>query len=167
YPSPYSYHLHPPPSTHSLFPYTSLFRSRRRWDNLQQRLNLCFVISRDADVAVVAQALQVFLAFLFDDLFGHRTAHLVFVERRRIDRKSTRLNSSHVSISYAVFCLKKQIIHHCHRPAAEIYKAPTIIILPSMPSPTPRGLPSTGDSSMNAPWTAFRTPTLSVPLPVV
>src|SRR5699024_12191149 len=28
---------------------------------------------------------------------------------RRLDRKSTRLNSSHVSISYAVFCLKKKI----------------------------------------------------------
>src|SRR5207249_9236006 len=31
--------------------------------------------------------------------------------RRRIDRKSTRLNSSHVSISYAVFCLKKKKLH--------------------------------------------------------
>src|SRR5207249_8768142 len=30
------------------------------------------------------------------------------VERRQVDRKSTRLNSSHVSISYAVFCLKKK-----------------------------------------------------------
>src|SRR5699024_11422275 len=32
-----------------------------------------------------------------------------FVENKLQDRKSTRLNSSHVSISYAVFCLKKQI----------------------------------------------------------
>src|SRR5207249_7603200 len=32
------------------------------------------------------------------------------------DRKSTRLNSSHVSISYAVFCLKKKRIHHHHQP---------------------------------------------------
>src|SRR5438067_7079512 len=31
-----------------------------------------------------------------------------FVAGRRVDRKSTRLNSSHVSISYAVFCLKKK-----------------------------------------------------------
>src|SRR5699024_12303161 len=31
------------------------------------------------------------------------------------DRKSTRLNSSHVSISYAVFCLKKKIIHRRNR----------------------------------------------------
>src|SRR5207249_10068405 len=36
--------------------------------------------------------------------------HLVLVRGvvRRVDRKSTRLNSSHVSISYAVFCLKKK-----------------------------------------------------------
>src|SRR5690242_21073885 len=30
----------------------------------------------------------------------------------RLDRKSTRLNSSHMSISYAVFCLKKKTLHH-------------------------------------------------------
>src|ERR1039457_6099870 len=33
---------------------------------------------------------------------------------RLIDRKSTRLNSSHLVISYAVFCLKKQEINHGH-----------------------------------------------------
>src|SRR5436190_16547535 len=32
--------------------------------------------------------------------------------RRRLDRKSTRLNSSHTVISYAVFCLKKKNVHH-------------------------------------------------------
>src|SRR5699024_11398998 len=32
----------------------------------------------------------------------------VVIEKQNIDRKSTRLNSSHVSISYAVFCLKKK-----------------------------------------------------------
>src|SRR5690349_23770073 len=33
------------------------------------------------------------------------------IENKRIDRKSTRLNSSHVEISYAVFCLKKKIVY--------------------------------------------------------
>src|SRR5699024_12829547 len=37
----------------------------------------------------------------------HRPGRLA-LRRRRADRKSTRLNSSHVSISYAVFCLKKK-----------------------------------------------------------
>src|SRR5699024_12813858 len=35
--------------------------------------------------------------------------HTVQLMRKGVDRKSTRLNSSHVSISYAVFCLKKKI----------------------------------------------------------
>src|SRR5207302_3616039 len=37
-----------------------------------------------------------------------RLTHLPLEERLRADRKSTRLNSSHVKISYAVFCLKKK-----------------------------------------------------------
>src|SRR5437773_9634507 len=43
-----------------------------------------------------------------------------FGRRRRdfpaflVDRKSTRLNSSHITISYAVFCLKKKISHYLH-----------------------------------------------------
>src|SRR5207253_1084176 len=42
-------------------------------------------------------------------LVGRRHAH---PRRREQDRKSTRLNSSHVAISYAVFCLKKKNTHH-------------------------------------------------------
>src|SRR5689334_24516763 len=38
-------------------------------------------------------------------------------EKKNPDRKSTRLNSSHSSISYAVFCLKKKKKHHNHRGA--------------------------------------------------
>src|SRR5699024_12035658 len=40
------------------------------------------------------------------------TAPSIILAPRQIDRKSTRLNSSHVSISYAVFCLKKKIIKY-------------------------------------------------------
>src|SRR5699024_11629104 len=39
------------------------------------------------------------------------TEHLIAVSNGKLDRKSTRLNSSHVSISYAVFCLKKKKIN--------------------------------------------------------
>src|SRR5690625_5769757 len=39
---------------------------------------------------------------------GHEGMHFSLVSREVIDRKSTRLNSSHVAISYAVFCLKKK-----------------------------------------------------------
>src|SRR5690606_41410006 len=37
--------------------------------------------------------------------------HFPFLQTAGVDRKSTRLNSSHVKISYAVFCLKKKIIY--------------------------------------------------------
>src|SRR3712207_7385380 len=78
----------PPRST--LFPYTTLFRSRPhrarqavdRVVGELDRLGLAAERDDDGDGA--------------EDLLGHR------------DRKSTRLNSSHANISYAVFCLKKK-----------------------------------------------------------
>src|SRR5438477_9515694 len=81
----------PPRST--LFPYTTLFRSRvaERVQEPEQRL-----------AAVLADELdQVGRARGDDPIVATRSPYLV-------DRKSTRLNSSHMSISYAVFCLKKK-----------------------------------------------------------
>src|SRR2546430_11528973 len=86
----------PPRST--LFPYTTLFRSgvARRRDH--QSLGL----------AVVKQ--------LNDRVHGDPglSHHLLpgsqMMGESRVDRKSTRLNSSHSQISYAVFCLKKKTI---------------------------------------------------------
>jgi Asp-tRNA(Asn)/Glu-tRNA(Gln) amidotransferase A subunit family amidase len=49
---------------------------------------------------------------------------------------------------------------------AEIYKATPIILFPAAPGPAPHGLDSTGDSRMNAPWTALGTPAISIPMPV-
>src|SRR3989442_10404414 len=74
----------PPRST--LFPYTTLFRSDRAPLDLQ------------LEAAVLRDAL------LGDVQLGH---DLDARDEHR-DRKSTRLNSSHVRISYAVFCLKKK-----------------------------------------------------------
>src|SRR5436309_9720088 len=71
----------PPRST--LFPYTTLFRSLGR-----------ALMKSAAGDRVVLQA-------------PGGTAYLTVLE---VDRKSTRLNSSHVKISYAVFCLKKKKI---------------------------------------------------------
>src|SRR3712207_7070176 len=90
----------PPRST--LFPYTTLFRS-------------CLVAAaKDSDESYIAvvlgaksedyrfEAAQVALGYGFES-FEWRA----LVEEG--DRKSTRLNSSHANISYAVFCLKKKI----------------------------------------------------------
>src|SRR5690348_18204035 len=80
----------PPRST--LFPYTTLFRSRHVVDGIE-RLDIFHRVDRVAFV------------FLFERGFHHLgVGRVVELE----DRKSTRLNSSHPSISYAVFCLKKK-----------------------------------------------------------
>src|SRR3712207_8724364 len=87
----------PPRST--LFPYTALFRSaqpsRRRHDaHLEAMLA----------TAEVVLTLTPGAADEITERFG-RTAIVV---AHPSDRKSTRLNSSHANISYAVFCLKKK-----------------------------------------------------------
>src|SRR5258705_8220406 len=48
--------------------------------------------------------------------FGAGSGMLLFRGMTRQDRKSTRLNSSHLGISYAVFCLKKKNVSRYHRP---------------------------------------------------
>src|SRR5690606_41457127 len=95
--------LRPPRST--LFPYTTLFRSEtynlmsERWfthatptlfnaGSPKPQLSSCFLLTMKEDS----------IAGIYDTLKNCAM----------IDRKSTRLNSSHVKISYAVFCLKKK-----------------------------------------------------------
>src|SRR5690606_40581883 len=92
----------------TLFPYTTLFRS---------------TLTRAAHDTGVLQHPQVLGHRLHADVVGrgqlvdggiaggepsHEVAACGIGERREQDRKSTRLNSSHVKISYAVFCLKKK-----------------------------------------------------------
>src|SRR3712207_8350723 len=82
----------PPRST--LFPYTTLFRS------LQLRGDI-----GDIGAGFARQFLQ---AILLHQQMLLRLELAVDVGEPRLDRKSTRLNSSHANISYAVFCLKKK-----------------------------------------------------------
>src|SRR3712207_8219820 len=85
----------PPRST--LFPCTTLFRSARARDDAQGRQG------RDGHGRVVEQPEHEPLRG--DD--GRRPPARLRRRDRAADRKSTRLNSSHANISYAVFCLKK------------------------------------------------------------
>src|SRR5687768_18056620 len=92
----------PPRST--LFPYTTLFRSNplpalaiQYADYAQwQRQQLC------------AEVMQEQLNYWSEHLRGAPALLELPTDRVRPDRKSTRLNSSHGYISYAVFCLKKK-----------------------------------------------------------
>src|SRR3712207_7431938 len=92
----------PPRST--LFPYTTLFRSA------DQRLDP-LAVDELADGRLVDQRPQGPLGLeLLDPIGRHEVAQRDQVAGPPLgqDRKSTRLNSSHANISYAVFCLKKK-----------------------------------------------------------
>src|SRR3712207_7061594 len=93
----------PPRST--LFPYTTLFRSL-----------FCHQLSLALHYLTLEQLLQSPINNLY--LLTYSTLHPFFIYSLMYsdpltntqDRKSTRLNSSHANISYAVFCLKKKKI---------------------------------------------------------
>jgi Asp-tRNA(Asn)/Glu-tRNA(Gln) amidotransferase A subunit family amidase len=60
----------------------------------------------------------------------------------------------------------RHYIAECKSRMTELYKATPVILVPSATGPAPRGLASTGDPRMNAPWTALGTPAISIPLPL-
>src|SRR5256885_7071789 len=95
----------PPRST--LFPYTTLFRSPSRWTADCEPTSLCIapVVSSTSSIGGFSPRLySLGLFFWFRRSQPVQDAAL----QHDSDRKSTRLNSSHLVISYAVFCLKKK-----------------------------------------------------------
>src|SRR5690606_40008734 len=89
----------PPPPRSPLFPYTTLFRSGHLG---AQR---CLPAQRPTHACELRPASRSRWAKRSG---GPRRHVLRCTQSARSDRKSTRLNSSHVKISYAVFCLKKK-----------------------------------------------------------
>src|SRR2546430_9951792 len=91
----------PPPPRSTLFPYTTLFRSLLQSGFRVSKTHQIskHVLRREDELDLAALAARERLAGA-DPEVVHRLG--------RIDRKSTRLNSSHSQISYAVFCLKKK-----------------------------------------------------------
>src|SRR3712207_7039771 len=83
----------PPRST--LFPYTTLFRSIRQDMNDFKVFNTLSDQYYYMDIPINVNK-------------DEYECKLVIKDERKKDRKSTRLNSSHANISYAVFCLKKK-----------------------------------------------------------
>src|SRR5262245_63659828 len=92
----------PTHTTSTLFPYTTLFRSVERAD-LRDVARLRVERQRGAEAARLAAAAARVAVGRNQPPGGARRA-----AQRPRDRKSTRLNSSHLGISYAVFCLKKK-----------------------------------------------------------
>src|SRR5207249_10977688 len=97
-------HLPPPPRP-TLFPYTTLFRSR-----CLDALSGLFAQAGRVDSQSIRRPRKPASHRVSQAHERNRPRQIPRHSHRRrgIDRKSTRLNSSHVSISYAVFCLKKK-----------------------------------------------------------
>src|SRR5690348_17529398 len=92
--------MRPPPRT-TLFPYTTLFRSERLRIQVSARREDTKWVFCVADNGIgVPSSYQETIFGIFKRLHAN--------SKYSGDRKSTRLNSSHPSISYAVFCLKKK-----------------------------------------------------------
>src|SRR5690606_40972508 len=99
-----------PAARRPLFPYTTLFRSlaytrMRKQDpkgdlgrNVRQQQVVKAIIKEGAKIQSITK-----LSDILDSLEDNVKTNLTLNEMKRIDRKSTRLNSSHVKISYAVF----------------------------------------------------------------
>src|SRR5688572_32050318 len=88
----------PPPPRSTLFPYTTLFRSAMAAEGINLEVRKVSAFPRDV------VELQGYDAIVLHNVpYGHGG-----LDTEQEDRKSTRLNSSHSQISYAVFCLKKK-----------------------------------------------------------
>src|SRR5258708_29937918 len=94
----------PPRST--LFPYTTLFRSRQLLESYDQGMKGRLKLAGEQPVAPSAFA-------------GSIKVAVMLPANAEGDRKSTRLNSSHQIISYAVFCLKKKKTRTTSRPVRQ------------------------------------------------
>src|SRR5436190_18587364 len=86
------------PQRYTLFPYTTLFRSGRTF----HRGAVAALADGDGSID------QRLVALVRKELVRPDRAQLIGDDATSRDRKSTRLNSSHTVISYAVFCLKKK-----------------------------------------------------------
>src|SRR5205814_10456527 len=102
--------LPPPPSRPTLFPYTTLFRSFRineAYFNLAKgplfvRVGRQTISWGESDTIALLDQSMPFNLTMAQEIVCRPT------RTKSGDRKSTRLNSSHLGISYAVFCLKKK-----------------------------------------------------------
>src|SRR5207248_11154038 len=95
------------PPRSPLFPYTTLFRSYSA-----MQVGLAFLPAN-----LIMAAFSLGLSAKMVMRFGIRVPLAAGLAHHHFgDRKSTRLNSSHRTISYAVFCLKKKSLYEGHRP---------------------------------------------------
>src|SRR3712207_8789860 len=93
----------PPRST--LFPYTTLFRSNEKTGNIVSVLS---AFDEEELVCITSNGVIIRTPMNSISRFSRAAQGVIIMKVAAEDRKSTRLNSSHANISYAVFCLKKK-----------------------------------------------------------
>src|SRR5262245_62219722 len=91
------------PPTSTLFPYTTLFRSGDRVAPLELNTHQDWIL-----MGVSPRCRQVLITRESAGSGRRQDENEQDPDHQNLDRKSTRLNSSHLGISYAVFCLKKK-----------------------------------------------------------
>src|SRR5690606_41723617 len=98
------------PRSSTPFPYTTLFRSQQVENGIERiQMTMPALMQLAQGGTAVGTGLNAPVGFA--EKVAERIAaitHMPFTSAPNKDRKSTRLNSSHVKISYAVFCLKKK-----------------------------------------------------------
>src|SRR5690349_23393515 len=90
----------PRPPRSTLFPYTTLFRSWTKANDVKNMAEEGVLDGASFGYQTIKKE--------FAEVKSRKVRKLLEVKHIETDRKSTRLNSSHVEISYAVFCLKKK-----------------------------------------------------------
>src|SRR5690606_40173303 len=98
------------PTCSTLFPYTTLFRSLALFLGSAALSLITIFCYGNRKLQFVLNRVNIILNFILLGLFVYQSLNLSGEAdvSEKGDRKSTRLNSSHVKISYAVFCLKKK-----------------------------------------------------------
>jgi Asp-tRNA(Asn)/Glu-tRNA(Gln) amidotransferase A subunit family amidase len=81
----------------------------------------------------------------------------------RLDAVATMVRDG-LKIAASEYESARQVVAECRSQISQHYKATPVILVPAATGPAPLGLASTGDSRMNAPWTALGTPAISIPM---
>ena len=126
----------------------------------------------DAGVPMIRVDLAPMLASLSEASFTIMFREAALLYRERYEEYGDRLGDVAVAvrtgqqISESEYRKAEAYIRHCSKRIVELCDRTPILFLPAATGPAPLGLGSTGDSRMNAPWTALGTPAISIPLPV-
>ena len=118
-------------------------------------INIAAMLAKLADAAHVVMSYEAarFHQQRYEE-HGDRLADLADLVRSGLEIPESRYDGA------------RRHIDVCRQKMAELYQYTPVIALPAATGPAPSGLGSTGDPTMNSPWTALGTPAISIPMPV-